>query len=233
MAFVALQDGLRRELRRRIAGGELTGMQLARKTGFTQAHISNFINGKRGLKLRALDRMLKTLGLSVYDLLDPRELARHSAVLPAADNQFGEVPLVGSEAAASAVIVQEQVRQSLKYRRAFLERLRASAATARSTWTRFLALQVESEEAKAMWPEIGGRATLLVDRHYTSLEPYRSGRRNIYVVQRDGEILVRFAEASEDSLILQPRNPGFPAVLLPGPAADRIIGRVAQISLKL
>ncbi len=58
MGFVALQEALRREVRRRIESGELTGMELAQKTGFTQAHISNFLNRKRGLKLRALDRML-------------------------------------------------------------------------------------------------------------------------------------------------------------------------------
>src|ERR1700687_933924 len=55
MSFVGLQDQLRKELRRRIDSSELTGMELARRTGFTQAHISNFLNRKRGLKLSALD----------------------------------------------------------------------------------------------------------------------------------------------------------------------------------
>ena len=34
-------------------------MEVARRTNFTQAHISNFLNRKRGLKLAALDRTLK------------------------------------------------------------------------------------------------------------------------------------------------------------------------------
>ncbi|MGH9789646.1 MAG: helix-turn-helix domain-containing protein, partial [Candidatus Acidiferrales bacterium] len=76
MSFVGMQDGLRRELRKRIEAGELTGMELARRTNFTQAHISNFLNRKRGLKLVALDRMCKALGLNVYDLLDPKEVAK-------------------------------------------------------------------------------------------------------------------------------------------------------------
>src|ERR1700683_2814147 len=78
MTLVALQESLRKELRRRIAAGELTGMELARRTEFTQAHISNFLNRKRGLKLPALDRTLKALGLSLYDLLNPHALARYA-----------------------------------------------------------------------------------------------------------------------------------------------------------
>lgn len=233
MGFVTLQEALRRELRRRIAAGELTGMELARRSGFTQAHISNFLNGKRGLKLAALDRILKALGLAIYDLLDPRQLARHAALPEAHDRHFVEVPMVAPEAASSSIIVREQARDMLQFRRAFLDRLRASAPADRRSWTRFIALQIEPAEAAAMWPDSSGRVTLLVDRHSLSLSPYRAGQRNIFVVKRNSEILVRYAEPAGDSLLLQPRNPAFPALLLPSnSAADAILGRVAQISLK-
>ena len=79
MTFAGLQEALRKELRKRIAAGELTGMELARRTDFTQAHISNFLNRKRGLKLAALDRALDAVGISLYDLLSPQELARYAA----------------------------------------------------------------------------------------------------------------------------------------------------------
>jgi hypothetical protein len=79
MTFVGLQEALRKELRKRIGAGELTGMELARRTGFTQAHISNFLNRKRGLKLTALDRTLAAAGISLYDLLNLQELARSAA----------------------------------------------------------------------------------------------------------------------------------------------------------
>ncbi len=79
MTFVGLQEALRKELRKRIAVGELTGMELARRTGFTQAHISNFLNRKRGLKLVALDRTLDAVGISLYDLLSLPELVRFAA----------------------------------------------------------------------------------------------------------------------------------------------------------
>jgi transcriptional regulator with XRE-family HTH domain len=233
MGFVGLQEALRRELRRRIAAGELTGMELARKTGFTQAHISNFINRKRGLKLRALDRMMKALGLTLYDLLDPRDLARHAAVPPATADEFVDVPVIEATAAASPVITREQVREMLKFRSAFLDRLRATAPAARKGWTRFVALQIEAAEAEAMWPGAGARATLLVDRHSISLTPYRPGHRNIYVVKRDSGLLVRYAESIDGSLVLQPRDPGFPAIVVPVESvADAVVGRVAQVSLK-
>ena len=79
MTFVGLQETLRTELRKRIGAGELTGMELARRTGFTQAHISNFLNRKRGLKLSALDRTLQATGISLFDLLNPDELAQFAA----------------------------------------------------------------------------------------------------------------------------------------------------------
>jgi transcriptional regulator with XRE-family HTH domain len=233
MGFVGLQEALRRELRRRIAAGDLTGMELARKTGFTQAHISNFINRKRGLKLRALDRMLKALGLTLYDLLDPRELVRHAALPVEITGDFLDVPVVDAASAASPTIVREQVREMLKFRRAFLDRIRAVVPAARKAWTRFVALQVDAAEAEAMWPGAGARVTVLVDRHYVSLAPYRAGRRNIYVLRQDSGILVRYAESTDGSLVLQPRDPGFPAVVLPADSlTDVIVGRVAQVSLK-
>jgi transcriptional regulator with XRE-family HTH domain len=219
-------------LRRRIAAGEMTGMQLARKSGFTQAHISNFINRKRGLKLRALDRMMKAVGLTLYDLLDPWELARHAALPAPTGDGFTDVAVVDVAAMARPVIVRQQVRELLKFRRGFLDRLRAAPPASRKAWTRFVAVQIDASEAEAMWPQAGGRVTLLVDRHYVSLEPYRPGRRNIYAVKRDSGILVRFAEATNGSLVLQPRNPGFPAVVLPATDTDAIIGRVAQVSQK-
>jgi transcriptional regulator with XRE-family HTH domain len=231
VGFVALQEGLRRELRRRIATGELTGTELARKTGFTQAHISNFINRKRGLKLGALDRMTKAIGLTIYDLLDPRELSRHVALPANNEGEFIDVPVVESAAAMNPIIVREQVQEILKFRRTFLNRLRASGSAARKDWTRFVAMQMDASEAAAMWPGSTGRVTVLIDRHYDSLEPYRSGKRNIYVVRTESGVLARYVEAVDGDMVLQPRDSSFPVTMLSGDAAA-IVGRVAQASVK-
>ena len=43
MSFVSLQDGVRRELRKRIDAGELTGMELARRTHPTDVEIRQIV----------------------------------------------------------------------------------------------------------------------------------------------------------------------------------------------
>src|SRR6202040_4280963 len=74
MKFRVLQDNLRKTLWRRIDEGGLTGLRLAQQTGFKQAHISNFLNRKRGFSLEGLDKVLVVQHLSVLDLLDPAEV---------------------------------------------------------------------------------------------------------------------------------------------------------------
>src|SRR5207302_9350657 len=63
-----LQDNLRKTLWGRIEEGDLTGLRLAEQTGFKQAHISNFLNKKRGLSLEGMDKVLAVQHLSVLDL---------------------------------------------------------------------------------------------------------------------------------------------------------------------
>ena len=129
MSFTGLQENLRRELRKRMEGGDFTGIELARRSGFTQAHISNFLNRKRGLKLSALDRILKATGLSVYDLLNPHDLARFAAAPAGTDEEYADVPLVESSVAGSRpVIVNEDVRELYKMKRSILNRIRPDLA---------------------------------------------------------------------------------------------------------
>ena len=58
MKFKVLQENLRKTLWERIEEGDLTGLRLAKETGFKQAHISNFLNKKRGLSLEGMDKVL-------------------------------------------------------------------------------------------------------------------------------------------------------------------------------
>src|SRR3954469_14929496 len=89
MLVSQLEDSLRKAIRQRIVAGVLSGTILARQTGFQQAHISNFLNGRRGLSVEGFDRMLEALGLSVTDLIAPV-----SAGSPA--REYDDVPIVGS-----------------------------------------------------------------------------------------------------------------------------------------
>lgn len=247
MGFVSLHENLRRILRKRIETGELTGVELARRTGFTQAHISNFLNRKRGLKLSALDRMLKAVGLSLYDLLNPHELGKFAAAPTFADEHYAAVPVVaGSIAAGSEVIVNEEVTEFLKFRKAFLARIGSDlAAPPRKSWTRFLLIKVDPKEGMSMWPRLTPAATLLIDRHYNSLRPYRKNDRNMYAVRKGDGCTVKYvelasaegsAEEKSDVLILRPHNAEYPVEVLPieegQTYADLIIGRVAHVSVE-
>jgi hypothetical protein len=82
MKFRMLQENLRKTLWEYIDAGELTGLRLAEQTGFKQAHISNFLNRKRGLSLEGMDRGLNVQHLSVLDLIDPAEVNKRASILP-------------------------------------------------------------------------------------------------------------------------------------------------------
>ena len=75
MLISDLQDRLRALVRERIDAGELTGTELAKLAGFQQAHVSNFLNRRRGLSVEAMDRVMEVLRLDVRDLM-PEERRR-------------------------------------------------------------------------------------------------------------------------------------------------------------
>jgi hypothetical protein len=100
MKFRALQENLRKALWERIAEGELTGLRLARETGFKQAHISNFLNRKRGLSVEGMDKVLNVQRLSILDLLDPSEINKRASIAPPGEDEFDNVLLVDGAVAA-------------------------------------------------------------------------------------------------------------------------------------
>src|SRR6201982_627220 len=101
MKFRVLQDNLRNTLWERIDEGDLTGLRLAQQTGFKQAHISNFLNRKRGLSLEGMDRVLAVQHLSVLDLLEPSEVNKRASILPPTDDEFENVLVVETGIAAA------------------------------------------------------------------------------------------------------------------------------------
>src|ERR1035438_10555812 len=79
MRLQDLQDKLRAHIRARIDRGELTGTGLSREAGFQQAHLSNFLNARRGLSLESMDRLLDTLNIGVLDLADLKDIERRAS----------------------------------------------------------------------------------------------------------------------------------------------------------
>src|SRR6202795_1275114 len=121
MKFQALQENLRKALWERIDDGELTGLRLARETGFKQAHISNFLNRKRGLSVEGMDKVLNVQRLSVLDLLDPGEINKRASIAPPRDDEFDNVLMVeGTVAARQPLIMRMKVKDILKMKRSFL-----------------------------------------------------------------------------------------------------------------
>lgn len=234
MKFRMLQENLRKTLWERIDAGELTGLRLAEQTGFKQAHISNFLNRKRGLSLEGMDKVLNVQHLSVLDLIDPAEVNKRASILPPSEDEFDNVVVADSHIAASeALIMSMRVKEVLKFKKSFLKRLKEEVEGDRSDWERFVIIKVDAQEGMSMYPRTMPGATLLLDRHYNSLTPYRRGESNIYAVRKNETCTIKYVEAADSHLILRPHNPAYPIEVIaledgrkPG---DYIVGRVCYV----
>jgi hypothetical protein len=237
MKFRMLQENLRKTLWERIDAGELTGLRLAEQTGFKQAHISNFLNRKRGLSLEGMDKVLNVQRLSVLDLIDPAEVNKRASILPPSEDEFDNVVVTDSHIAASeALLMSMHVKEILKFRKSFLKRLKEEAEGDRSGWERFVVIKADAQEGMSMYPRTMPGATLLLDRHYNSLTPYRKGESNMYAVRKDGVCTIKYVETGDGHLILRPNNPAYPVEVItledgqkPG---DHIVGRVCYVGVE-
>lgn len=236
MKFKVLQENLRKALWQRIEDGELTGLGLAAQTGFKQAHISNFLNRKRGLSLEGMDKVLKVQHLSVLDLLDPAEVNKRASILPPPTDEFQNVLLVeGTTAALEPIIRNMDVKDILKFKQSFLRSLRPETDSNRSDWQRFVLIKVDAREGMAMYPRLLPGATALIDRHYNSLKPYRRGESNMYAVNKDGVCTVRYVELAGDQVVLRPHNQAYPVEVMPlgdNRPSDFIVGRICYVGIE-
>jgi hypothetical protein len=235
MKFKILQDNLRKILWERIEAGELTGLRLAEQTGFKQAHISNFLNRKRGLSIEGMDKVLSVQHLSVLDLLDPAEVNKRASILPPSGDDFENILLTDPATAAThPLITASQVIEILKFKKTFLRKLKAETEGDRSAWHRFVLIRLDPRESVPMVPRLTPGATLLIDRHYNSLKPYRKGEFNMYAVLKSDTCAVRYVEAPGNQLILRPHNQSSPIEVLPiaegKTASDYLVGRICQVS---
>jgi Peptidase S24-like len=238
MRFRTLQENLRKTLWERIDEGDLTGLRLAEQTGFKQAHISNFLNRKRGLSLEGMDKVLNVQHLSVLDLLDPAEVNKRASILPPSEDEFESVVVSDPNTVASQpLIMSMHVKEILKFKKTFLKRLKESVEGDRDGWERFAVIKVDAREGMSMYPRMLPGATLLIDRHYNSLTPYRKNETNMYAVRKqDGSCTIRYVELASHHLILRPQNQAYPVEVLtmdngnkPG---DYIVGRICYVGIE-
>jgi peptidase S24-like protein len=186
-------------------------LRLARETGFRQAHISNFLNRKRGLSVEGMDRVLNVQGLSVLDLLDPGEINKRASIVPPSQDEFETVLMVeGAVAAHQPAIMRMKVRDILKFKKSFLRKLRPDMEGDREHWERFVVIRADGREGMSMHPRLLPGATILIDRHYNSLKPYRRGESNMYAVAKNGACAVKYVDVAGNHLVLRPHNSAYP-----------------------
>lgn len=222
--FRGLQERLRQRLLAEIAAGELTGLELARRTGFQQAHISNFLNRKRGLSLQAMDEVLKVRGLTVSDLAaahDPRSARRRT--IHAAAAEMTHIPLVDGENCLATEIPYSLNRNALQSMTTRLQKLPVRMMTPRPQWQRFVAIRVNPSDAAAMAPRLPRGSTVVIDRHSNAADH----RHSIYLIRSGNKIALRYVEKVAGAWLSRPHNPEYPLEVLKSVAG--IIGRVCLV----
>jgi hypothetical protein len=236
MKCQALQDNLRQIVQERIAAGEWTGLRLSELTGFRQAHISNFLNGKRGLSLEGMDKILRTLRLGVLDLVDPEEIRPRWPRTFGSQSGFQEVLLVAGADARQPRIGSRQVQDVFPFRESFLSRLRPAMKGDRRGWERFVLVRMERNVGSSMSPKMGTGAVVLIDRHYNSLRPYRKYEPNLYAVHYGGQCAVRYVEQLGGQLLFRPLNADYPIAVAKARKArgkNFVIGRVCYVASEM
>src|SRR2546423_4500200 len=164
MKFRALQENLRKILWQRIDAGDLTGLRLAGQTGFKQAHISNFLNRKRGLSIEGMDKVLSVQRLSVLDLLDPNEINKRASIVAPSEDEFDSVVVADAKiASAESLIMSMHVKELQKFKKTFLRRLREDTAGDRKDSERFVVIRVDAREGMSMYHRLLPGASVVLD----------------------------------------------------------------------
>jgi len=237
MRIQDLQDRLRAHIRARISRRELTGSGLSCQAGFQQGHLSNFLNSRRGLSVESMDRLLDTLQIEVFDLVDAGEIQRR-ALLPAGGTGWESIAVVSVEHAARLPrFTPQQVGGSVSFRKTFLRRLKAKGVCDRGDWLRFVTVKLDPKTVRALFPRSAAGAMLLIDRHYTSLHPYRQHKLNLYAVRLQARHAVGYVSLAGDYLVVRPWNAQLPLELAridrTRSYSDYIVGRVCHVAIEI
>ena len=234
MTIQDLQEQLRAHIRARIGRGELTGSRVARSAILPQSHLSNFLNSRRGLSLEAMDRLLRALHIGVLDLMDDQDLRKR--LLPREERDVEPVALIAERHAGLARFSAHQVLEMRDVSRRFLRRLRPRPAADRSDWLRFVLIKLDARGSGGFFPRAFA-STLLVDRYYNSLEPYRRLQPNLYAVSVGDHCIPAQVAVCDNCLMLRPREPRQPIEVVriePGRSYfDYIVGRICYIGLEV
>jgi hypothetical protein len=235
--FQSLQENLRANIWSRLERGEVTGKGLARDAGFQQAHLSNFLNRRRGLGLQAMDRLLDLLHIDVLHLAGVSNVERRESNSAEDDTQL--VALVSLDAAARVIrFTADDIQGAVSFPRTFLLRLKPKTDGNRRDWTRFAAATLDARSIEGMAPLLKPEAVVLIDRHYNAA-PLQPADQALYAVIDGGRCVVRRLTLAPGALILRPQteSPSSPLHVLPIPIGKRagnfIVGRIRHIAMEV
>ncbi len=171
------------------------------------------------------------------DQMMPLELNASGSGI-AGEDAMEAIPVVSSSAAMEDAVVRAgSVIEMVHVSASKLQDCRARASAKVAGWQRFVAVHADAQQAAAMDPMIAVGATVVLDRHYNSLAPYRAHQRTLYAVRSGAGLVLRFLDLDEGRLILRPLALDFPVQLVAlgtdETPADYIVGRVCLIISEL
>lgn len=234
MLTADLHESLRQHVLAIIKSRQITQRALAELIGMKQAHISNFVNGRRGLSIDAMDTILKVLGLDVTTLI-----AMSGQTLSPKDcsTALESVPLVEQRAAMKSTFGKNEILGKLGFTKVLLRRLKADRPEKRTDWVRFIAIMADAALAAPMRPRFTNGSVLLVDRHYCSLAGHEKDEPNLYLIRKEQTLMVRWIEVQGSNLCLRPESSEYPLDFIyidrKNPLTFCIVGRVVQITTEL
>jgi hypothetical protein len=158
----------------------------------------------------------------------------HQALALPADEERSTVPIVSHAVALFEPFIRPSAVQGMLHLPGgALQTVRTRVSNTRRAWQRFVAVRIPAADALPMEPLVLPEAIALLDRHYTSLTPYRPNRPNLYAVRHGAHLTLRYVDFLSSRLVLRPHNIAFPVDLIeidPGESpSEPIAGRVALI----
>jgi plasmid maintenance system antidote protein VapI len=234
MLIADLHEHIRQHVLATVKSGQITQTALAELMGMKQAHISNFVRGKRGLSVDAMDAVLTLLGLDVERLIGISERTR----LPGdSSTTLESVPMIQHRAAMNPTFGENDILGKLGFTKVLLRRLHVEESEARAPWVRFVAVRADTAFAAPMYPRFENGSVLLIDRHYCSLVEHRKDQPNLYLIRKEDALMVRWVEMQGTQLCLRPETSKYPldfvCINKNHPLTSCIVGRVAHIATEL
>jgi transcriptional regulator with XRE-family HTH domain len=231
MLIADLHERIRQHALATIKSRVITGTALAERIGIKQAHISNFLLGKRGLSIDSMDAILNVLGINVERLV---AVADQTQVRKKSSSVVESVPLIQLQAAMHPTFSNDEVQGTIGFTKALLRRLKAEPPDTRKLWVRFIAAIADKALSTPMNPRVESGSVLLIDRHYCSLDEHRKNWPNLYLIRKDQTLMVRWVEMLGTQLCLRPERNDCPLDFISigrkNPIESCIVGRVAHIA---